>query len=302
MNCVIGIDGGGTKTRLKAVDFNQNVLVTLEGKTSNMCSNGHETIRQNMKELIEACIQALPAEAVISRVCIGSAGVVSDEGRRFYEELLQDLTQCQNIRVENDGYIALFANPEHENRISITAGTGSICLGKTKGGQSTSSGGWGHVFSDDGSAYAIATDALRHSFYAFDEMGPQTLLLPSVLEYLESATPGEATMKILAQDFGKDKVAMLAPLVEKAARHNDEVAIKILEKAATQLFLMCESVLKKLELENEPVAINFNGSVLQKNDFVKQKVQSLILNKYSQVEIMTCDIEAVWGAVYLALQ
>ena len=44
--------------------------------------------------------------------------------------------------------------------ISIVAGTGSICYGE-RGGATARSGGWGELFSDEGSAYWIACRGLE---------------------------------------------------------------------------------------------------------------------------------------------
>src|SRR5690606_40864022 len=45
--------------------------------------------------------------------------------------------------------------------IALIAGTGSIAFARNERGETGRSGGWGHIFGDEGSAYMVAVDALR---------------------------------------------------------------------------------------------------------------------------------------------
>ena len=51
--CVIGIDGGGTKTHLLCTSLEGDVLAEVYGGSSNLCSNSEQVVRTNLIELFE---------------------------------------------------------------------------------------------------------------------------------------------------------------------------------------------------------------------------------------------------------
>ena len=52
MRYVIGLDGGGTKTKLVAADETGKILYEAEGGPSNVCSNERKTVEKNMNLLL----------------------------------------------------------------------------------------------------------------------------------------------------------------------------------------------------------------------------------------------------------
>ncbi len=53
--------------------------------------------------------------------------------------------------------------------IVVIAGTGSVVYGRKEDGSSSTLGGWGYLFGDEGSAFAIARDALATLMRAHDD-------------------------------------------------------------------------------------------------------------------------------------
>lgn len=134
MKCVIGIDGGGTKTLLRITDLEGRVLTEQTGGLSNICASDRKTVEDNLRDLLNRSLKELPSNREIAAVCIGSAGVVAKENVLFFKEFLKEMTECGNVIVYTDAYVALFANLESKPGVSVTAGTGSICCGKNRQG------------------------------------------------------------------------------------------------------------------------------------------------------------------------
>ena len=92
MNYVIGIDGGGTKTHLKALDFRQKVVGEAWGGASNLTALSTETVQENLRLLITGFYEqtGLSPEDCVS-VCLGTAGASSSTSQQELSAILADL-------------------------------------------------------------------------------------------------------------------------------------------------------------------------------------------------------------------
>ena len=300
MKCVIGIDGGGTKTLLRMTDFARNVLFEQSGGPANICASPEAEVEKTLAELLNASLAAIPEDGALFSVCMGSAGVVAEENRACLARIIQNATGCPRIRVENDAYTALYANLEDGVGISLTAGTGSICVGQNANGVFARTGGWGHLFSDEGSAYAMAIAALRRSFYGLDGRGPETRLLSDLMTACDSASPQDLISKIYLESNNKKQIANLSLLVYHAAQAGDPVACQIIEDAAEELFVLCETVAKKLEMKKFTVVQN--GGLLLKNALVRGAFNRRMQLNFPACTILPAVRDAAWGAIQVALE
>ena len=94
MDCFIGIDGGGTKTLLRAVDSQKNMLCEIMGGGTNIYSLGEEAVRINVDLLLRECLSKLPPNSIIKGICLGSAGVVGEENRKALHRMIRNIAHC----------------------------------------------------------------------------------------------------------------------------------------------------------------------------------------------------------------
>lgn len=302
LKCVIGIDGGGTKTFLRMTDLNGNVLVEETGGLSNICASSRTIVEENLKSLMNKCFEKAPKDSEVVAVCIGSAGVVARENVAFFKEFLRETTKCGNIIVQNDAYIALYANLEGKPGVSITAGTGSICCGKNRKGDFWRVGGWGHLFSDEGSAYDITVSALREILKSHDRRSGPTLLSDKMLALTGVKTAEELVSSIYMTYSDKTSIAGLSKVVDAAAAEGDITAIGILEKAAADLYAMCTAVIKRLDLSKDAFTVVLNGGVFKNSHTVRNTFARLVKEEYPAIRVTEAKRDAAWGSVYLAIE
>lgn len=302
MKCVIGIDGGGTKTLLRMTDLNRNVLVEQTGGLSNICASTREVVENNLRELFRAAFEKAPSDREIVSVAIGSAGVVDRDNVLFFKDFLKQMTGCDSVIVENDAVIALYANLESEPGVSITSGTGSICCGKNRKGNFHRVGGWGHLFSDEGSAYAIAVSALSEILKSHDGRREFTLMTEKMLSFTGVKTPEELVAVVYADYRDKSMIARLSRVADIACEEGDKTARRVLDKAAMDLVHMCKAVIEKLNMQNEKLTVVLNGGVLKNCRRVKEEFTRLILDAYPKSLVTQAMKDAAWGSVYLALE
>jgi N-acetylglucosamine kinase-like BadF-type ATPase len=302
LKCVIGIDGGGTKTLLRITDLEGRVLTEQTGGLSNICASDRKTVEDNLRDLLNRSLKELPSNREIAAVCIGSAGVVAKENVLFFKEFLKEMTECGNVIVYTDAYVALFANLESKPGVSVTAGTGSICCGKNRQGVFYRVGGWGHLFSDEGSAYAIAIDALKEIVKSHDGREKPTRMTEKMLTVTGAKTVDEIVSLIYMDYKDKTSIAGLSKIVDDACAEGDEAAKRVLEKAAMDLAAMCQATIRNLSLENDEITVVLNGGVFKNSRVVRSEFTRLIKEKYPNAVVSDPLRDAAWGAIYLALE
>lgn len=302
MRYLVGIDGGGTKTHMRVTDCSRRELFSIYGDTTNPCAVGMETACRNLRALFQACAEKLQPEDQLYACCLGAAGAAAEENANSLRAYLERLLACPNIRVENDAYIAMVAMLETRAGISITAGTGSICCGQDRNGRFHRVGGWGHLFSDEGSAYQISISALRAVFRMIDGRAEKSALFELVEQKLGRRTTGELITYFYDGQCDKKGIAALAPLVDQAAQAGDRTAICILEQAARELFELAVSLIGILRLEDEPFDVTINGGVLKKSEIVRDRFCSEICASYPEARFLSGTRDAAWGAIDLAFE
>lgn len=226
----LGIDGGGTKTVAVVVDARGAVRGRGAAGGANQESVG---IRAALAAVRCAADQALRAAGGVAPCAawIGLAGVDHPADVTRFQARLQRL--ARRVHVSNDAELLLAALPGGIG-VALVAGTGSIALGRNAAGETARCGGWGHVFGDEGSGYALGSGALRAVARAADGRGPSTTLTEMILRAWELSEPGELMARVY-QAFDKAEVARLAPLAFAAARAGDEAANALVAHEAAEL-------------------------------------------------------------------
>lgn len=301
--CVIGIDGGGTKTHLLCTSLDGEVLAEVYGGSSNLCSNSYKIVYENLSGLFEKMYEALSEETEILSVCLGTAGLIAVDAKEQLTEMLKLLTRAPVIQVIGDMEPALIANVQDEAGVLIISGTGAIGYGMDLNQRTYRSGGWGHIVGDEGSAYWIAMQGIRYALRGYDGRGPKTELYEAFKSEL-GVTSHQAFISMLYQvDFNKLKMASLSRVVAQVAERGDEVAQIVLKEAGIELAQLAKSVIEKLKFSQlNDFKIVCAGSVLVKNNLVRSEFNGKIKEEYPQARVGLIETEAAWGAVKLALK
>lgn len=298
MKCVIGIDGGGTKSLLRMVDMERTVLYETLGGGLNLCSTGKQQVKENLEQIVQSAVSYVPGAQIVS-ICLGAAGVIDDDGIDYLKRILQPYAEY--VQVCNDAHIAMYANLKNESGIALTAGTGSILYGRNKSGKVLRVGGWGHLMGDEGSGYQIGLQALKTVAQNYDMQKGESQLLNLLLDYFHCNDFEELVSCVYNEAQDKKQIAALASIVDIAAESGDEDSVKILKKCAGQLYEQCDILIHQLELEAEPFIIVPNGSIIQKSSLVVEEFQTLLKCNYPQAKMKDTLLDSAWGAVELAL-
>ena len=158
----LGVDGGGTKTALVLIDSDGNIRATHVAPGSYYLSIGLDALGALLAEAARAVLEkaAVSADALdFAFFGLPAYGEDSDLLRTL-SRMPQQFLRADAFLCGNDMVCGWAGSLLCRDGISIVAGTGSICYGE-RNGAAARSGGWGELFSDEGSAYWIACRGLN---------------------------------------------------------------------------------------------------------------------------------------------
>jgi N-acetylglucosamine kinase-like BadF-type ATPase len=104
----------------------------------------------------------------------------------------------------------------------------------------------------------------------------------------------------LDENLRRTEIAKMAVLVYEAAKKGDEKAMKILEKAAFELYECVEAAIRIMKFEKN--IISYSGSVLEKNEIVHSLFEKLVKNKFDDADIHRAVLPPVLGGVILGMK
>ena len=259
MRYILGVDGGGTKTVALLGDLDGNVLARGMSGSSNANAVGFNAACLAVESAITMTRKDHPGE--ISAMCLGLAGAGRKEDMEQFENWAVHKFQKTVVKAVSDAEMLLMAEASSSPALALICGTGSIVYGRTVTGDLIRAGGWGYLFGDEGSGYAIGIAALRAVMQAYDGRGSETLLSELVIERFGLRTAQDLVGSIYGAKSPPSAVASLTDLVEQAAGQGDSVAIIILEESAQELARTVAAVYPKLGTSIVPLVIT-GGTIL----------------------------------------
>jgi N-acetylglucosamine kinase-like BadF-type ATPase len=261
----LGVDGGGTKTEFVCIDGDRTVVArAVTGTTYHLQVGLEKAIA-----LIEEGVSGICREAGISphdldHAFFGLPAFGEDAAiDPRLEQACGRILQHDRYACGNDMICGWAGSLGCEDGINLVAGTGSIGYGERQG-RAARVGGWGEVFSDEGSAYWIAIQGLN----AFTRMSDGRLAPGPLHAGFQRALGLASDIDICARIMGenglsRDAIAALAPIVSQAAEGGDPAAVAILDRAGRELADMAKALRHALGFgPDDAPLLSWSGGVL----------------------------------------
>lgn len=154
MATFVGLDCGGSTSRVLAVDETGKAVFRGQSGPANLLATPEEIVVRNLRKASEGCPPA-------TSVCGAFAGLVGPSEKAHAENLLRELFPGASVRAEAD-YAAAHAAAPAGTHVTIIAGTGSLVCGNDADGNLVKTGGRGYLLGDEGSGYRFGHAALVH--------------------------------------------------------------------------------------------------------------------------------------------
>ncbi|HEY3366852.1 MAG TPA: BadF/BadG/BcrA/BcrD ATPase family protein [Symbiobacteriaceae bacterium] len=299
---VVGIDGGGTRTRCLVADPSGTILGEGQAGPANYQVVGQQEAAANLRAAVQMALAAagLTQSGVVA-ACAGLAGVSRPEDRPWMEAALSFLAPAPT-QVVADARIALEGALGGAPGVVVISGTGSIALGMNAAGELVRAGGWGWLLGDEGSGYDIGRRALNAALAALDGTGLPTRLGERIMDAWQLERLNQVVNRVY-QDLPRARVdiAGLVPLVMAAAAEGDAVATAILVKAGRDLGHTATVVLERLALPSGlPRLVAVTGGVVTGSAVVRGAMSAAVFEWLPEARVTDCLRSPAEGAVAMA--
>ncbi len=297
MSVVLGIDGGGTRTRASIV-AGERIVAHAEGGSIKRLRVGAEAAERNLRAILSDVFGKAGA-VTVTAATVGVASASLPGVPEWITAVLSDF-KVDRVEVVGDEVIALDAAFRGGPGILQIAGTGSNTVGRAPDGSRENAGGWSSRLGDEGSGYWIGLHAVRRALNAYDREQPTRVLervgqiwgTKSIEELVNmgDGTPGP--------DF-----AALAPAIDELAEAGDAVALGVLRQSAKDLadfVLLVRAKLRRKHALDVEVPVAWIGSVIGKSRMVREGFFAALKAAAPEMPVLDKEVSGIEGAVWRA--
>lgn len=219
-NWIVGIDGGGSKTKFVFQSLTNDRKIEYIGPGSNPTNCGLEG---TMAVLSEGFQKVCVPSGTVRAVFAGIAGCLPIDRADRLEAFLLKIIPGARVAVRSDILNVILSDEKTDDCLAAIWGTGSVVF-SYRFGRLRRFGGWGPEFDPGGNGYAMGRDAIRVALAVRDGLEKSSLLSEMVLQKMGTVHPASVA-----------EIAAFAPLVPEAFRKGDPVAERLLDEHCSQL-------------------------------------------------------------------
>jgi len=296
MKCVLGFDGGGTKTECVAIDLSGHLTARGRGPASNPTRIGFDAAATGVKQAADATLATVKKPIQVLAVCAGLAGTAQRENHDRMQQLLEQKFPGIPVHVFTDLDLALEAMPDGP-AIALVAGTGSAAVGRDSSGRQLREGGFGPNGSDEGSAFDVGRSAVRVAREGVGDGAAE--LSRQILRHL--GCDDWAAVDARASLAADDVYPRVFPVVAASADAGNPLAQSILNDAAQKLTAITARLAESLGIAGQTFSLGKSGGTVGRSHFFDQALDGQLRKRFPNATISRITAEAAETAARLAL-
>ncbi|MCG3108273.1 hypothetical protein L3N51_00554 [Metallosphaera sp. J1] len=274
---VVGVDGGGTKTKAIAVECVNGagkIIAEHETEGSNFHNVGIRKATQRIREAIMESTRGARPDLVV----MGLAGL---DSKYDYEVLWENLHGLgKEVIMDNDSFFLLYSETRGGKGVITISGTGSVILG-IDGNKKVRAEGAGWFLSDTGSAYWVGREALRYLTKVLQGVEKETEMTKALTKSLRIRDVDDLIYWVYHKGHRVERVASVSKIVDKASRKGDSVASSILSRAASELGEIASRVAREVGSSSVYVV----GGMFRSKTYAKEFEKALLKWRIKTVKI-----------------
>ena len=291
MSVYVGLDCGGSSSRVLALDDSGNILFQGQSGAANLASTPEGRLRRNLISATRGC-------PTPDFVCGCFAGLISEPSRERGLGILQDTFEVEaNYRAEPDYTAALYAANDAD--VCVISGTGSLVCSRS-GDSIVKSGGRGYILGDEGSGFFFGKDAVTHFL-----QNPQIstdYLKKTINEVFGSLEESVIVTGVYKAPTPATILGRLAKCIGHDAIAGEEYALKSLDRNMTELVKVTVNHIQKYHSDKPILNISLSGGVWKAShiyrDYFIEYLEKAVCGQQFNVHRLTKP--PLYGAVYLA--
>lgn len=224
----IGIDGGGTKSKVRIEDSAGQLLGQAIGGPSNIrlsVDNAWQSILYALEEACKPSGISLQDPQYHFHAGMGLAGCEDSEA---YQEFLSRSHPFKTLQLISDAHIACKGAHGSKDGAIIIVGTGVIGyqIQATKGSRVS---GWGFPHDDEGGGAWLGLEAARFTFQWLDHRIEKSPLVEDIFDFFNRDLEHFVSW---ANRANSSEFARLAPLVINHSQQEETLSVRLMKKAA----------------------------------------------------------------------
>lgn len=297
----LGVDGGGTKTAFALIDAQGQVLARHEEGSTYHVEVGMDGVAETLRRGVQAVLAGREASA-IDFAFFGLPAYGEDRAAQAALDLLAGtVVGHERSLCGNDMVCSWAGSLACADGISVIAGTGSMAYGEFAGRQARA-GGWGELFSDEGSAHWIARAGLTLFSRMSDGRAPRGPLHGLMRERLGLDDDLDLCGVVYGQLGGdRSRIAQLARLVSEAAQLGDAQASAIFDAAAGELADVVDAVRRRLEVADEvALKVSYTGGLFNEGGLLLAPFERALAASPRHYQVVKPRLAPVLGAALYA--
>ena len=222
----IGVDGGGSGTRIRVLDHSLKLFGEGHGDSSAL-SQGQERAWSSILNILEQIFTSQKHSIPQWDECAIGLGLSGVNNPKWRDQFLNLNPGFHQIELETDGVTTLLGAHGGEAGMIIALGTGSIGMAKSQTGEIKSVSGWGYPSGDEASGSWFGIQAIRYTEKVMDGRVKSSYLSEKIQEVC-----GKSPEKLLDWLNGANskKFASLAEIVVSSSK-KDPYAVELIEEA-----------------------------------------------------------------------
>ncbi len=284
-----GIDGGQSSTVAAIGDDAGRVLGRGRAGAADEVGQGADSTR--MHDALLGALRAalrdagLPAQTTFESVVAG----VSGYRERVYGRAPE--LPAAHFELMHDAPIAHAGALRGDAGVVIIAGTGSVVYSRNEDGSKRTLGGWGFLFGDDGSAFALARGALAAMMRAQDDADESLAdVTREACEFFSMPGLRDIVHAVAANEITRDRIAAFAPTVLRTPKFRE-----LVQRGAERLAQLAVRAIRS----DAPPRVALCGGVFA-DEWFRRRVGDAIRAKIPDARVAPATYEPAFGALLLA--
>lgn len=306
----LGIDGGQSHTTALIAAADGRILGSGHAGASNhtRAPGGRERLTNAINQSVRAALQQAGLLQVgtvktfnFTSAYLALTGVPEDK-----IVIVNELLSAEFLKVDHDAPGALAGAHAGQPGVIVLAGTGSVACGEAVDARGERHyvrvGGRGYLFADEGSAFAIARQALalalRRADRVTDQVNGYDEMQLALLEHFTRPDLTSISEDVYADGISREQLASFAAVVAVLAERGVGAAQQLIDQAADDLAELAEAVTLRLQTA-EPLAVSYHGGVFKSPRLFAQ-FRAAVARRLPQARLIAPRFDAAIGALLLA--
>lgn len=300
----IGVDGGGTKTKITVVDSNDKIIYSHVTGAGNLVSEEPFVLLERFSKILVEMHNCIPSYINMNVFAVlglaGVSDVTSEKVTKLHDGLVS-MGFANTVEIINDAPLAWYSVANGDKAIALISGTGFVAFTQDNKGKSILKGGLGALFADQGSGYQIGLQGIRTALSSAQHLIPPTTLIEALFECFNITDINQIPVKITT----KKQVSQFALQVYECAKEGDETANLLLKKAAADLAKLALAVYQDAGYKQEKVTVGMIGGCFANMDLLREYFKAELFKKNTLITaslpLFTPEMAAVEMAKKLSI-